>query len=83
MPYETTEVRGVTETTYDQEPRMGANPWLARGVQASLPASIRRPRAVELQLGPDNGLDPQMLLRLGFGPPLDPTPRRPVEETMR
>lgn len=26
---------------------------------------------------------PQVLLRLGFGPPLDPTPRRPVEETMR
>jgi len=26
---------------------------------------------------------PQILLRLGFGPPLDPTPRRPVEETMR
>ena len=30
MPYEPAEVRGVTETTYDQEPRMGANPWLAR-----------------------------------------------------
>lgn len=27
--------------------------------------------------------NPQILLRLGFGPPLDPTPRRPVEETMR
>jgi hypothetical protein len=26
---------------------------------------------------------PQLLLRLGFGPPLDPTPRRAVEETMR
>lgn len=26
---------------------------------------------------------PQILLRLGIGPPLDPTPRRPVEETMR
>jgi nitroreductase len=26
---------------------------------------------------------PQILLRLGYGPPLDPTPRRPVEEMVR